>query len=105
MSLFTIMPILFLIIFTFTAIMIVTITTKIFKNAKNAKPTDLNNQQTDQMEKMATMMGKVAVDMAKEMNPEYKALKCPNCGAGLTDDVEVCEYCDAPLTKVVATKK
>ena len=58
-----------------------------------------------EMEKMATMMGKVAAEMAKEMNPEYKSLKCPNCGAGLTDDVDKCEYCDAPLTKVVASKK
>ena len=58
-----------------------------------------------EMEKMATMMGKVAAEMAKEMNPEYKSLKCPNCGAGLTNDVDKCEYCDAPLTKVVASKK
>ena len=58
-----------------------------------------------EMEKMATMMGKVAAEMAKEMNPEYKSLKCPNCGAGLTDNVDKCEYCDAPLTKVVASKK
>ena len=75
---------------------------------KNGNPTidvNISDRTTSQMEKMATVMGKVAVDMAKEMNPEYKALKCPNCGAGLTDDVEVCEYCDAPLTKVVATKK
>jgi hypothetical protein len=64
-----------------------------------------NDHTTVQMEKMATMLGKVAVNMAKEMNPEYKSLKCPNCGANLTDDVDKCEYCDAPLTKVVATKK
>ena len=65
----------------------------------------INDHTTNQMEKMATMLGKVAVDMAKEMNPEYKSLKCPNCGANLTDGVDKCEYCDAPLTKVVATKK
>ena len=74
-------------------------------NASKGTNIDITDRTTDQMEKMATIMGKVAVDMAKEMNPEYKSLKCPNCGAGLTDDVEVCEYCDAPLTKVVATKK
>lgn len=57
------------------------------------------------IEKMASMMGKVAAEMAKEMNPEYKSLKCPNCGANLPDDVDQCEYCDAPLIKVAATKK
>lgn len=74
-------------------------------NASKGNNIDISDRTTDQMEKMATMMGKVAVEMAKEMNPEYKSLKCPNCGAGLTDDVDKCEYCDAPLTKVVATKK
>ena len=86
-----------------------TVVITIFKLAKNHHNINanvtVNDHTTDQMEKMATMLGKVAVDMAKEMNPEYKSLKCPNCGANLTDDVEKCEYCDAPLTKVVATGK
>lgn len=61
----------------------------------------LIDNNTEEIEKMANVLGKVAVNMAKEMNPEYKSLKCPNCGAPLKDDVEICEYCDTPLTKVV----
>ena len=74
-------------------------------NASKGNNIDISDRTTDQMEKMASMMGKVAAEMAKEMNPEYKTLTCPNCGANLKDDVDKCEYCDAPLTKVVATKK
>lgn len=99
---FTIFGLIFVTIFGTTVI-------TIFKSARNHHNISTNvtvsDHTTDQIEKMATMLGKVAVDMAKEMNPEYKSLKCPNCGANLTDDVEVCEYCDAPLTKVVATGK
>ena len=98
---FTIFGLIFVTIF---GTVIITIF-KAIKNPHSIKDNvTVNDHTTDQMEKMASMLGKVAVDMAKEMNPEYKSLKCPNCGAALTDDVEVCEYCDAPLTKVVATK-
>ena len=109
-SMFGIMQILFFVIFGLAFFFIfTTIIVTIYRTIKghnNITPNiTINDQTTDQMEKMATMLGKVAIDMAKEMNPEYKSLKCPNCGANLTDDVDKCEYCDAPLTKVVATKK
>lgn len=88
-------------------VVFITVISTIIKTSKMSKHQIVHPSETDDhdMEKMASMLGKVAVDMAKEMNPEYKALKCPNCGAGLTDDVDKCEYCDAPLTKVVASNK
>ena len=89
---------------TITAIIIFTTVIKTIKMGKH-QIVHPSEKAGHEMEKMATMMGKVAAEMAKEMNPEYKSLKCPNCGAGLTDNVDKCEYCDAPLTKVVASKK
>ena len=104
MNLFNIIFYIPFLMFPIVAIAMIIIIIKKIKNGPQSNIT-INDQTTNQMEKMANMLGKVAVDMAKEMNPEYKSLKCPNCGANLTDNVEVCEYCDAPLTKVVATKK
>ena len=96
----------FLPIIIFVTVFIIIFTT-VIKTIKMSKHQIVHPSEKagHEMEKMATMMGKVAAEMAKEMNPEYKSLKCPNCGAGLTDDVDKCEYCDAPLTKVVASKK
>lgn len=101
---FALFPIFSILIF---AIILFTVITTITKTAKMSKHGIVHPSEKTghDMEKMATMMGKVAAEMAKEMNPEYKSLKCPNCGAGLTDDVDKCEYCDAPLTKVVASRK
>ena len=103
-GIFALFPIISILIF---VTVFITVFTTIIRTAKMSKHGIVhpNEKVGHDMEKMATMMSKVAVNMAKEMNPEYKALKCPNCGAGLTDDVEVCEYCDAPLTKVVASGK
>lgn len=104
MGIFALFPIISILIF---VIVFITIITTIIKTAKMSKHGIVHPSEKagHDMEKMASMISKVAVDMAKEMNPEYKALKCPNCGAGLTDDVDKCEYCDAPLTKVVASRK
>ena len=64
-------------------------------NASKGNNIDISDRTTDQMEKMATMMGKVAAEMAKEMNPEYKSLKCPNCGSvgTLEEFNNGCPYC------------
>lgn len=101
---FIIVLVMVIAVFALTFFMIFKVMTS--KNPTQQMMNDLtSNQNIEQMEKMATVMGKVAVNMAKEMNPEYKSLKCPNCGASLTDNVEVCEYCNAPLTKVVGQIK
>ena len=39
-------------------------------NASKGNNIDISDRTTDQMEKMAAMMGKVAAEMAEEMNPE-----------------------------------
>ena len=89
------------------AIVVITIITSIIKMSKISKHQIVHPSERvgHEMEKMASMMGKVAAEMAKEMNPEYKTLTCPNCGANLKDDVDKCEYCDAPLIKVAASRK
>ena len=97
---FTISGILFIIIFGSAVVLI-------FKTISSHKiiQNSTQNSNTSNLENMAKIIGNMAVDMAKEMNPEYKSLKCPNCGAALTDNLDECEYCHAPLIKVVATKK
>ena len=65
----------------------------------------VNDKTNNQLKDMTAMLGKGAVDMAKEMNPEYKTLHCPNCGADLPDNLEQCEYCNSQLTKVAALNK
>lgn len=50
-------------------------------------------------------------DISKKMTsvdvePEYKSLKCPNCGNNLDgEDLTTCKYCGATLEKVYKRKK
>lgn len=56
----------------------------------------------EHIESMGTTLGKAMANVAKEINPEYKAFTCPNCGANLdgNSDTEVCNFCGTKLTKV-----
>lgn len=56
----------------------------------------------EQIESMGTTLGKTMANVAKEINPEYKAFTCPNCGANIdgNEDTEVCTFCGSKLTKV-----
>lgn len=103
---FTILPVVAIAIFGISFITVfVMIIILIYRNVTGHHNIPAKVSVNKQTEDMVNMLGKVAVNMAKEINPEYKSLKCPNCGAALADNVEVCEYCNAPLTKVVGTKK
>lgn len=54
----------------------------------------------ENIEAIGTTIGKTVANFAKEINPKYEALKCPNCGASLTGaDLEVCKYCGSKLIK------
>lgn len=55
----------------------------------------------EHIENMGTSIGKAVDNAAKEINPEYKSLKCPNCGANIdgNGDIEKCEYCGQTLIK------
>lgn len=55
----------------------------------------------EHIENMGTSIGKAVANAAKEINPEYKSLKCPNCGANIdgNGDIEKCEYCGQTLIK------
>ena len=55
----------------------------------------------EHIENMGTSIGKAVANAAKEINPEYKSLNCPNCGANIdgNGDIEKCEYCGQTLIK------
>ena len=60
----------------------------------------------EQIESMGTSVGRAMANAAKEINPEYKSLKCPNCGASIdgTGEIEKCAYCGETLVKVGSFK-
>ena len=60
----------------------------------------------EQIESMGTSVGRAMANVAKEINPEYKSLKCPHCGASIdgTGEIEKCAYCGETLVKVGSFK-
>ena len=57
------------------------------------------------LDKIVATVKKSAKEFAININPEYKTLKCPSCGAPLPDNIKICTYCKAPLTKVLKNRK
>lgn len=55
----------------------------------------------EHIENIGTTIGKAVANAAKEINPEYKSFKCPNCGASIegNSDIEKCAYCGEILIK------
>lgn len=101
-NLFNIIPIIVIIIFITTFIVIVAtiiketkMQGKIWKTAMDR----LNEDPYERAEKMAIINAKAKAEYDKEVNPEMKALKCPNCGGSVKENQEKCEYCNAYLTK------
>lgn len=103
---FTIVPIISIAIFVLVFIVIIIsfvrtskMSSAIFKKAID----EMNEDPYERAEKMAVINAKAKAAYDKEVNPEMKALKCPNCGASVKADQDKCEYCNAYLTK--GTKK